>query len=111
MTKKVDKFVSEFTKDAELVLGLVAPLGTDLDKVTNALENKLTHTFKYTPRVVRLSGLLVALGFNLSEEPPEERYRTYMDAGDSLRLGSQRMQKRLVSVLGIHFSLRTHLCP
>ncbi len=77
----------------ELVIGLVAAAGTDLDRVGQLLENTL-ETVNYTAKPIRLSGLLHEIP-NPSWDPlptaPEEtRYERHMDAGNALRKALDR---------------------
>jgi deoxycytidylate deaminase len=46
--------LSEALSDSELVIGLVAPLGTDLARVAEILKNRLLH-FKYSVEIIRVS--------------------------------------------------------
>lgn len=70
----------------ELVFGLVAAIGTDLDRVSSTLSTCLSEV-GYTCDEIRLSDLLRGWDgvTELKEEPLEERYRTYMAAGTALR--------------------------
>lgn len=78
--------------DAELVLGIVGPVGADLDAVVTALDDRLRQ-FGYTPQTVRLSTLIktvTGLKTSVEEEPPSRRFETYMNAGNEARTSSQR---------------------
>lgn len=70
----------------EIVLGLVAPIGTDLALVQEVLRSAL-HSVGYQTEPIRVSSLLQAyrLPNTLVEQPLEERYRSYMDAGNYVR--------------------------
>lgn len=72
--------------ESELVIGLVAPTGTDTDIVQNALIERLEH-FGYTPEEIKLSDLLrrIELGIEIKDKPKFERIQSLMDAGDALR--------------------------
>jgi deoxycytidylate deaminase len=76
-----------FYRDAELVLGLVGPVGTELDKFVGKVETALTQ-YGYRTHPVRLSALAAKL-MN-SKAPPGEsefdRAIRLMDAGDALRM-------------------------
>lgn len=78
--------IRPFDKDSELVLGLVAPIGADLDNVGHILAERFG-LFRYTTNSVRLSYLLKELGSSvkLKEAPAAARYNTYMDAGNEAR--------------------------
>jgi len=71
---------------SELFFGLVAAIGTDLDRVTNILVAALADV-AYDTQVVRLSELLreIRSGPTLEESPRDRRYETYMDKGTYLR--------------------------
>jgi len=68
---------------AELFFGLTAPIGTDLDTVTNILE-EILKDFDYQCSVIHLVELLHELPRwrNLPEIPLEKRYFSHMNAGD-----------------------------
>jgi deoxycytidylate deaminase len=75
--------------DAELVFGLTAAVGTDLEGFVRILE-KLLKVYGYTASTVRLSALLdkidpAWLGVPLAATPEFDRIWTHMDAGDALR--------------------------
>jgi hypothetical protein len=71
---------------AELFLGLVAAIGTDLDRVSEMLTGALTDV-AYDAEVIRLSDLLreIQSGPPLVEEPKDVRYHAYMAKGTYLR--------------------------
>src|SRR5262245_24832285 len=80
--------------DAEIVLGLVAPVGTDLESLRSRIRDHVTQ-FNYQIRVLKLSGLLDrlnprSLGVKLQQAPEFDRIRTHMDAGDQLRSRAKR---------------------
>jgi cytidine deaminase len=70
----------------ELFFGLVAAIGTDLDKVSEILVGALADV-AYDAAVVRLSDLLreIRSGPALEETPRDRRYETYMAKGTYLR--------------------------
>lgn len=78
--------------DAELVFGLVAAVGTDLDDFQPRLEANLRQ-FKYTPVAVRLSSFLKRLDsdllgsweVHLKDAPEYERLMSHMTGGTKLR--------------------------
>nr|WP_277986108.1 anti-phage dCTP deaminase [Nocardioides zhouii] len=67
-------------------MGLVSPIGTDLERATQLLEEEL-HQYGYGTEIVRLSRLLEkALGEELSDSADNEKYyESRMGAGDRLR--------------------------
>lgn len=78
--------VKEFT-DFEIVIGLVSPIGTDLGRATQVLEEEL-HQYGYATEVVRLSSLLDrALGEDSlpADSQSADYYEARMGAGDRLR--------------------------
>lgn len=75
--------------DAEIVLGLVASVGTDLDAFYATLEGVLRQ-FKYTAHPVRLSEFLKKLnleklGVTLELEPEYRRLLSHMRGGTEIR--------------------------
>ena len=80
--------------DAELVFGLIAPLGVDLTGFLSRFEDEL-RPFGYAAEVIRLSTLLKRVepsdgSWSLVEEPEGTRIDTYMTAGDQFRRGTTR---------------------
>lgn len=73
----------------ELVFGLVAAIGTDLDPVCVALDEALVKVGYRCEEPVRLSRLLEGLPSDvrgeLPQTPQDARYSAYMDAGNHLR--------------------------
>ncbi|HQY34012.1 anti-phage dCTP deaminase [Actinotalea sp.] len=83
---------SEVVANFEIVIGLVAPIGTDVDALVRHLEASLERV-NYTTECIRLSGLLdeTPAGAGLPRTSSDPRYyEARMDAGDDLResLGS-----------------------
>src|SRR5215471_1540615 len=73
--------------DSELVFGLVAPVGADLDTFEADLSTQLRR-YGYEPKVIRLSALLKQVQdpeIRLRETPEFIRLKSYMDAGNRLR--------------------------
>lgn len=73
--------------DAELVIALVAPVGTDVGEIQQILTDRLRQ-FRYTTHVIRVTEIiqrLKGLETELHEEPPYARYESYMNAGDEAR--------------------------
>ncbi len=79
-------FASSSLPGAELVFGIVAPVGTDVDFVERTLRDRLLH-FHYSLETVRLSKLIAEFSptTKLETEPHHARIRSHMDAGDELR--------------------------
>ena len=76
----------------ELVLGIVAPLGTDLRATATSLEEGL-RLVGYTTHALRLSELLrppLETGIDLQEESEGARLRSYMAAGTAARSLTKR---------------------
>lgn len=77
----------------ELVIGLVAAIGTDLGPVSAAIEKSLK-AVNYACDSIRLSQLLDdvqnSIGVRLVERPEDRRYHSHMDAGNELRKKLQR---------------------
>jgi len=76
MRDKPEASVGSPVKDpkAELVLGLVYPLGTEVDPVIAVLEDYLRH-FGFEPHSIRISKYLENLNLQLAEEPRTESER------------------------------------
>jgi deoxycytidylate deaminase len=80
--------------DAELVFGLVAPLGVNLNSFIARLEDELK-AFSYSADVTRLSGFLEKVepkdgSWKLIKEPEGARIDSHMTGGDLFRRGSGR---------------------
>jgi hypothetical protein len=94
--------------DAEIVLGLVAPVGTDLESVRSRIRDHVRQ-FSYDTNVLRLSGFLDrlnprSLGVQLKQEPEYARISTHMNAGNKLRAKAKRGDLlALYAVSEIHF--------
>ncbi|HVM79321.1 MAG TPA: anti-phage dCTP deaminase [Stellaceae bacterium] len=87
----------------ELVFGLVAPIGTELRTVAEELEMGL-RTVGYHAIHVHVTDTLKEFPgvFKLKERPTEEKYRTYMDAGNRIREKLDRADAlALLTVLAI----------
>lgn len=75
---------------AELVLGLVAPVGTDLDKFVEMLDTQL-QKYRYRSNTIRLSDLAASFQYDgktvgRKGEPEHERIRRLMDDGNHVRM-------------------------
>jgi deoxycytidylate deaminase len=81
-------FTDQLLRDpgSELVLGLVAPVGADLDDFERLLRREL-ELYGYEARTIRLSELLpkAQLDVELVDSPEFDRLRTHMTAGNELR--------------------------
>lgn len=86
------KAAERLVKDAgsELVLGLVAPVGTHLDSFIELLDDTL-RTYRYRQRVVRVSDLFRGLTEPAALPPATEyeRITRHMDLGNELRTRSE----------------------
>lgn len=72
---------------SELVFGLVAPVGADLEALEADLSNQLRQ-YGYTPNPIRLSKLLDGvrdLDVELKAAPEFDRLMSYMDGGNRIR--------------------------
>jgi deoxycytidylate deaminase len=72
---------------AELVFGLIAPIGADLERLESDLIDQLG-LYGYGTNSIRLSALLRKvqdLGVELKETPELDRVNSYMNAGNALR--------------------------
>jgi hypothetical protein len=81
------------TKDCpELIIGLVGPIGADLKHVADVIERKLA-TVGYRSYQLRVTTFLrnLKLEHPLVEEPLEQRYRSYIAAGNAL---CEKMQRK-----------------
>lgn len=89
MLPETEKLLRE--PSAELVFGLVAPVGADLDTLEADLANQL-RLYGYTPSSIRLSALLKqaqGLDVELKDSPELARISSYMDAGNAMRVKSR----------------------
>lgn len=81
--------------ESELVIGLIAPLGVDQERIVDHLKDHFA-AFGYTPNPIRLSGFLRALkskGFvttSLAKSPEARRIGSHMTAGNQARGRSGR---------------------
>jgi deoxycytidylate deaminase len=76
---------------AELVFGLVAPVGANLERLENGLVD-LLGLYGYIANPIRLSELLKkaqGLGVVLKDSPELDRVNSYMDAGNAIRQRSK----------------------
>ena len=72
--------------DSELVLGIVAPVGADLENFYEVLRQRISR-FKYEANSIRLSEFLrdIDLDVKLKKSPEAARLNTYMTAGNRAR--------------------------
>lgn len=74
----------------EVVIGLVGPVGIDLDPIVDVLSRRL-EAVEYKALPVRLSAQIEKFfGVNYSDLPEDERIEKLMDAGTRVREGSER---------------------
>lgn len=77
-------------KDSEIVIGLVAPVGVNLDQVQTLISEHLIQ-FGYTENIIRLSDCIKELKKSglikqkIRETKPVDRYNTLMTAGNEAR--------------------------
>jgi deoxycytidylate deaminase len=71
-------------KDSELVIALVAAVGTDLSVVTSVLTERLK-TFRYTATEIKISNQIIAELCTIPESPHFERTSSLMSEGNDLR--------------------------
>lgn len=73
--------------DSELIIGLVGPIGTNLDYISNAII-KLLKEFSYSSHIIKISKDIIPLfgKVDLSNLSPSERVNKLMDKGKALRL-------------------------
>ena len=92
MLSATDKLLRD--PGAELVFGLIAPVGADLDRLESDLIDQLG-LYGYTANSIRLSALLrnvQGLGVELKEAPELDRVNSYMNAGNALRAKLQAQE-------------------
>lgn len=95
-------FASSSVAGAEIVIGLVAPVGTDAEFVQRTLRERLDH-FGYSLECVRVSELIKefhGLQTKLVEKPFYDRVVSYMDAGNQLRRNHQRGDVLALAAIG-----------
>lgn len=75
----------------EIVVALVAPIGTDMRALKRIIEAELKRA-NYQTHIIKVTDLLKEFEgeFSLQEAPEEARYDTYIKAGNQLR---QKMQR------------------
>lgn len=74
----------------EVVIGLVGPVGIDLDPIIEALMRRL-EAVSYRPKAVRLSAQIEKFfGMDYADLPEDKRIDKLMDAGTRLREKSER---------------------
>ncbi len=84
----MEQYVDSRLEGPELVIGLVAAVGTDLELVCTALRDSLS-AVNYKCETIRLSQLLQEIPQepwrSLPRTPEDERLNKHMDAGNQLR--------------------------
>lgn len=70
----------------ELVFGLVAPIGTDVDLIINVLKDELSKV-RYDSKTIKVTDLLSAVphNFNIVHTPLDKKFESYIRAGNKLR--------------------------
>jgi len=80
-------------EDPEIVIGLVAPVGTEKQIIIDQLRDSLK-SFGYRSIPIKLSSALQAVkdkhGIDLVESPEDARISSYMDAGNRVREQTKR---------------------
>lgn len=75
-------------EDSELVIGLVAPVGTEKEVIVDQLKDSL-ESFGYSTIKIKLSTFLQSVkekhGIELCDKPEDSRINSYMDAGNKVR--------------------------
>lgn len=76
-----------YSKDSELILGIISTVGTNVDEVIGDIKDRLAF-FNYTTEVISVSGTILSQ-FELESQPefPSEfeRISHYMDLGNRIR--------------------------
>ena len=94
----------------DLVFGVVAPIGTDLNSVSFAMSNTL-RGMGYDTNVIQLSSLLTEVKdrfqLTLESSPEEKRYETYMTAGNAFREAMRRGDALSMLAVGAIGALRS----
>ena len=80
------------TTDAEVVLGIASPVGTDVNAIDSIIQDRLK-TLGYRVNSVRITKLISGLPHlktKLRSSPPRARLESYMDAGNEARRAAKR---------------------
>ncbi|MCP4746011.1 MAG: hypothetical protein GY874_07700 [Desulfobacteraceae bacterium] len=91
--------INEYSKNCEVMIGLVAPLGVDLDHIESIINNYLLQ-FGYETKSIILSSQvnkIDKLKTKISEKSEEKRIDTYMDACNEAR----NIHEDILAALGI----------
>lgn len=82
------EFAGYSFEDAEVVFGIVGPVGTELDKVVKLLRNGLKN-YVYQCQEIRVSADVIGQAIDVAEATDEySRIQSYMNAGNKLRESS-----------------------
>ena len=95
------------TSNLELIFGLVAPIGVDLNKATSLLTSLLETKFEYNTHVIKLSDEIQKFPFlrtTLVKKPQFKRINTFMNGGNEIREKIQ--QNNTLAALAIGSILR-----
>lgn len=78
-------WISNTSTDSELIIGLVGAVGTDLQKVSEIIKERLSQ-YHYNSEEIRVSKQIIKELCNIEESPnPYEIINSYMTAGNQLR--------------------------
>ncbi len=112
MSKNDDKTVTDNwippMEDSELVIGLVAPVGTELDVIINKLTSRL-EIAKYKVEHIHVSKDVIPLVASQSKQEPESLFdiaKSKMDDGNSARNNSGDNAILALGVASLIFNLR-----
>jgi deoxycytidylate deaminase len=94
----------------ELVIGVVAAVGTDLDLLCDSIRDSLS-VVNYTSQVIRLIELVHELPQwkNISEFPVDDRYESHMTAGNELRQVTKRGDALALLAIGAIREMRERI--
>jgi len=101
---------------SDLIVGLIAPIGTDLDPICDAIASSLEQ-LNYSLDIVRLSTLLCDIETTdrnwpvLVESPEYDRYVKYMNAGNEFRTFMDRGDALAMLAVGAILDLRSESRP
>ena len=94
------------TNKPELVFGIIAKIGTDIEKVMTLISRELTQ-FEYEPIPVKLTSLMTTrritskLETKIKKSPVEDRYGSSMDACNELRKKVGTASMANLAIMGI----------
>jgi len=91
-------------KDSELIIGLVAPLGVNINSVENIIRNYIKQ-FKYDLHTIKLSDIIKKLPYKRNkvvEDTAYNRIYTLMEAGNELRKNTKNYILTMYAILDIY---------